>query len=162
MGDYLPILILVGIAAVICTAMVSLSWILGPKKSTPYKESVYECGVTPVGDARERFPIKFYLVAILFVLFDIEVVFLWSWLTVFKQPLPVGTPAADMLPFQIYSGAAVGIYMLLWIIGDVYAIKVGAIEWDEATSLAPEKLTDTERAEKAPGLESLQPVGGGK
>jgi len=139
-GEFLPLLILIALAALVCTVMVVGSWLLGPKKVTPYKKSAYECGVTPFGDAQERFPIKFYLVAILFVLFDIEVVFLWSWLTVFKNP-PV--PEAMKLPFQMFSGSIVGIYMILWIIGDWYAIKIGAIEWDEATSLAPEKLHDS-------------------
>jgi NADH-quinone oxidoreductase subunit A len=134
LGGFLPILILVAVAALVCTIMVTASWLLGPKKKTPYKEAVYECGVSPFGDARERFPIKFYLVAILFVLFDIEVVFLWSWLTVFK------TATNEQM---IFSGAAVGIYLLLWILGDAYAMKVNAIDWDEGTSLAPEKLQDT-------------------
>ncbi|MCW5939555.1 MAG: NADH-quinone oxidoreductase subunit A [Fimbriimonadaceae bacterium] len=140
LGDFMPILILMAVAGVICGAMVTLSWVLGPKKVTPYKQSPYECGVEPQGDARERFPIKFYLVAILFVLFDIEVVFLWSWLTVFKT---------GSLEFQVFSGAAVAVYMLLWIIGDAYVIKIGAIDWDEATSLAPEKLGLSPDAEAA-------------
>ncbi|MFW5697910.1 MAG: NADH-quinone oxidoreductase subunit A, partial [Fimbriimonadaceae bacterium] len=76
LAEYIPLLVLIGVASLLCAAMVTLSWVLGPKKSTPYKSSPYECGVEPVGTARERFPIKFYLVAILFVLFDIEVVFL--------------------------------------------------------------------------------------
>lgn len=134
LGEYLPILILIALAAVVCTVMVVGSWVLGPKKKTPFKEEAYECGVDPFGNARERFPIKFYLVAILFVLFDIEVVFLWSWLTIFKDSDPA---------FMIFSGSAVAVYMVLWIIGDWYAIKVGAVDWDEATSLAPEKLQDT-------------------
>ncbi|MFQ3669236.1 MAG: NADH-quinone oxidoreductase subunit A, partial [Fimbriimonadaceae bacterium] len=82
-GDYLGILILILVAGIVCAAMVTLSYVLGPKKVTPYKQSPYECGVAPYGDARERFPVKFYLVAILFVLFDIEVVFLWGWMTTF-------------------------------------------------------------------------------
>lgn len=123
-----------GLAAFLCAAMVTLSWVLGPKKVTPYKASPYECGVAPLGNANERFPIKFYLVAILFVLFDIEVVFLWSWLTVFKNA---------PLDFQIFSGLAVAVYMALWILGDAYVLKVGAIDWDETTSLAPEKLEST-------------------
>jgi NADH-quinone oxidoreductase subunit A len=131
---FLPILVLIAVAALLCTVMVTLSWVLGPKKKTPYKAAVYECGVAPFGDANERVPVKFYLVAILFVLFDIEVVFLWSWLTVFKS----GT--TDQM---IFSGAAVLIYLLLWILGDAYALKVNAIDWDEATSIAPEKLRDT-------------------
>lgn len=134
MSDFVPILILMGLAAFLCAAMVTLSWVLGPKKVTPYKASPYECGVAPLGNANERFPIKFYLVAILFVLFDIEVVFLWSWLTVFKNA---------PLDFQIFSGLAVAVYMALWILGDAYVLKVGAIDWDETTSLAPEKLEST-------------------
>jgi len=125
-GDFMPILILIAVAAVICTAMVAGSWLLGPKKVTPYKNSAYECGVHPLGSARERFPIKYYLVAMLFILFDIEVVFLWSWLTVFKD--------AD-LQFQVYSFWAVMCYMVLWIIGDAYVLKLNAIHWDESTAV---------------------------
>lgn len=130
-GDFTPILILIGLAALISGAMVTLSWVLGPKKVTPYKQSPYECGVAPLGDARERFPIKFYLVAMLFILFDIEVVFLWSWLTVFKNA---------PLDYQIFSFWAVMIYMLLWIIGDAYVLRVNAIDWDESVVLDEAKL----------------------
>lgn len=130
-GEFMPILVLVGIAALICAAMVTLSWVLGPKKVTPYKSSPYECGVQPSGTARERFPIKFYLVAMLFILFDIEVVFLWSWLTVYKNA---------PLEYQVFSFWAVMVYMVLWVIGDAYVLRANAIDWDEATSLAPEKL----------------------
>ncbi len=132
-NDFMPILILVALAAIICGAMVTLSWVLGPKKVTPYKSSPYECGVAPAGSARERFPIKFYLVAMLFILFDIEVVFLWSWLTVFKNP-GMGSAAAD-LQFQTFSFLAIMAYMVLWIIGDWYVLKIDAINWDEEASL---------------------------
>lgn len=134
-GDFLPILILVFVAGLICTAMVTLSYVLGPKKVTTFKASPYECGVMPLGDANERFPIKFYLVGILFVLFDIEVVFLWSWLTVFKNA---------GLDFQIFSGIDVAVYLAFWVIGYIYIVKIGALDWDEATSLAPEKLGATQ------------------
>ncbi len=134
LGDFVPVIILMGVAAIICAAMVTLSWVLGPKRITTYKQSPYECGVAPLGDALERVPIKFYLVGILFVLFDIEVVFLWSWLSVFKN---------SPLDFKIFTGTALLIYMVLWIIGDAYVLRVKAIEWDESTSLAPEKLRDT-------------------
>lgn len=122
-SDYTPILILVGVAATICAAMVTLSYVLGPKKVTAYKQAAYECGVEPVGDAQERFPIKFYLVAMLFILFDIEVVFIWSWLTVFKTA---------PLQFQIFSFCEMMVYMALWLIGYLYAIRVGAIDWDDS------------------------------
>ena len=134
-GDYLPILILVGVASIICAAMVTLSWVLGPKKNTPAKQSPYECGVTPWTNlAGEKFPIKFYLVAMLFILFDIEVVFLWSWLTVFKNA---------PLDYQWFTFGAIMIYMALWIIGDLYVIKVGAIDWDESTALNEELHHDS-------------------
>ena len=127
-GSYLGILMLIGVAGVICAAMVTLSWVLGPKKVTPYKQSAYECGVAPLGDAKERFPIKFYLVAIVFILFDIEVVFLWAWMTVFSKANK---------EFVVASGISFFVYMVTFIVGYLYVIKVGAIDWDEATSLEP-------------------------
>jgi len=136
--DFTPILILVALAAIICGAMVTLSWVLGPKRRTPYKTAPYECGVAPLGDARERFPIKFYLVGIIFILFDIEVVFLWSWLTVFKNP-GLGTPTLDA-NFQWFSFLAVMVYMALWIIGDWYVLKVNAINWEEEEPIQAAKL----------------------
>ena len=133
-GEFLPILILLAVAALLCAVMVVGSWLLGPKKVTPYKASPYECGVAPMGSAQERFPVKFYLVAIIFVLFDIEVIFLWSLMSVFRDA---------PLDFKIFSGIALGIYMVLWLIGDAYVLRVGAIDWDEDTTLAPEKMQDT-------------------
>ena len=136
-------MVLLGVATLLCAVMVTGSWLLGPKKVTPYKISPYECGVQPSGSARERFPVKFYLVAILFVLFDIEVVFLWGWMTVFKN--------ADQA-FQIFSFAELVIYMSTWILGYVYAIRVNAIDWDETVALSEGKL----------GRVALEPVGGGQ
>lgn len=155
-GEYLGILVLIAVAALISGAMVTLSWVLGPKKVTPYKQSPYECGVEPAGDARERFPIKFYLVAIVFILFDIEVVFLWAWMTVFRE--------ADT-SFMMFSFWAFLIYMAIWVLSDVYAIRVGAFDWDETTSLAPEKLglTETNEGTRVPPIEQgALPVGGGQ
>lgn len=137
MTAYLGILCLVAIAAIVCGAMVTLSWVLGPKNNTPYKASPYECGVAPVGDAKERFPIKFYLVAILFILFDIEVVFLWGWMTVFKFE------DKQTMTFMYVEFLT---YMSTWILGYIYAIRVGAVDWDETTSLEPAKLGASEEA----------------
>ncbi|HSI74000.1 MAG TPA: NADH-quinone oxidoreductase subunit A [Fimbriimonas sp.] len=148
MQEYLGILVLLGLAVVLCGAFVVLSWLFGPKKSTPYKSSPYECGVTPVGDAKERFPVKFYLVAIVFILFDIEVVFLWSWMTVYKT---------SDTAFMAFTFIEFLVYMATWVLGYLYAIRVKAIDWDETTSLAPEKLGQD-------GVESAPvpvPVGGG-
>ena len=106
--NYVGILLLIAVAAAVCALMVTGSWLLGPKKVTSYKISPYECGVQPAGSARERFPIKFYLVAIIFILFDIEVVFLWSWMTVFKKAEPA---------FQIFSYVEMIVYMATWVLG---------------------------------------------
>jgi NADH-quinone oxidoreductase subunit A len=131
MDQYIAILVLVAFAAMVGGLLVTLSWVFGPKKPTPYKEAPYECGVTPVGDAKERFPIKFYIVAIIFIIFDIEVVFLWSWMTVFREA------STEFMIFTFYVFLA---YMATWILGDVYALRVGAFDWDETSALLPEKL----------------------
>src|ERR1700712_2310815 len=84
-GDYIPLLILMIVAVLLAAVLVGLSWILGPKKPSAAKLAPYECGVTPVGSARERFPVKFYLIAMLFILFDIETVFLYPWAVTFTK-----------------------------------------------------------------------------
>jgi len=160
LGEFMPILILFAVAAVICGVMVAGSWVLGPKKVTPYKASSYECGVEPIGSAQERFPIKFYLVAIIFVLFDIEVVFLWSIMTVFNNPLMFSTPEMAT-QYKIFVGIALGIYMFLWFIGDAYVLRVGAIDWEDEETIAPEKMLDTPISIGPGPTGSTSPDGGG-
>ncbi|MFN7172128.1 MAG: NADH-quinone oxidoreductase subunit A [Fimbriimonadaceae bacterium] len=156
-SEYIPLLILVALAAIICTAMVTLSWVLGPKASSPYKSAPYECGVEPIGSTRERFPIKFYLVGMLFILFDIEVVFLWSWLSVY------GTAATE---YKVFTFLVLIVYMILWFFGDAYVLRVNAIDWDESTSLAhlgPGDQDDFEYdALSTPEIRELQPTGAGQ
>lgn len=135
--NYVGILVLVSVAALLCGAMVTLSWVLGPKKTSLFKSSPYECGVAPSGSARERFPIKFYLVAIIFILFDIEVVFLWSWMTVFRKA---------ELAFQIFSFFEMVIYMSTWVLGYVYAIRVKAFDWDDTLTLQDGNEPDSAEA----------------
>jgi len=144
---YIGILVLVAVAALLCGAMVTLSWVLGPKKHSPYKESPYECGVAPVGDAKERFPIKFYLVAIVFILFDIEVVFLWPWMTVFRT---------SDTAFLVTSFLSFAMYMFTFVVGYIYVIRVGAIDWDDTTSLEPAKLGEEGEPSDQP---ELKPAG---
>ena len=137
MGPYLGILALMGLAATLCVVFATISWVLGPKRITSYKGSPYECGVAPVGDARERFPIKFYLVAIVFILFDIEVIFLWAWMTVYKN--------ADLgfLKVSFYEFLS---YMLTWILAYAYVVRVGAIDWGEESELVVEEAPEMEAA----------------
>jgi NADH-quinone oxidoreductase subunit A len=131
-SGYLGVVVLMAVAALLAGVLVAACWILGPKKQTRYKSAPYECGVAPVGDAKERFPIKFYLVAILFIIFDIEAVFLWGFYTAYKT-----SPDNEFVVFAFFEFLG---YMATWILGYIYAIRVGAIDWDETISLAPEKL----------------------
>lgn len=155
-GGYVGILVLMGVAALLSGVLVTAAWFLGPKKQTPYKSAPYECGVAPIGDTKERFPIKFYLVAIVFILFDIEAVFLWGFYTAYKT-----SQDTRFVVFAFFEFLA---YMATWILGYVYAIRVGAIDWDETTSLAAEKLTGSKIKDtvQATPLEStVVGIGGG-
>jgi NADH-quinone oxidoreductase subunit A len=88
---YLPLLIHFLLAGALATGMVLLSWLIGQRKPTRAKMSAYECGMTPVGDARQRFSVKFYMVAMLFILFDVEAVFLYPWAIILKDLKKDGT-----------------------------------------------------------------------
>ena len=119
--DYLPILLL-GLFAVLFAAInLGLTHLLGPKRPNRIKLSVYESGVQPIGDARQRFTIRFDLIAMLFIIFDIEVVFLYPWAVVFKK-------------FSETSGLFILVEMLVFIgillLGYIYAWKKGGLTWD--------------------------------
>jgi NADH-quinone oxidoreductase subunit A len=150
-GEYLALLGVMILAAVICGAMVTLSYVLGPKKITPYKQSPYECGVAPAGDAKERFPIKFYLVAIVFILFDIEVVFLWGWMTAYQKY------GAAFMAFSFWEFI---VYMATFVVGYAYVIRVGAIEWDDTMALQHDEPELTEGARKVSLEQNVSTVGG--
>ena len=114
---YLPLLIHVLVAGGIATGMVVLSWFIGQHKFNKAKMSQYECGMTPVGDARQRFSVKFYLVAMLFILFDVEAVFLYPWAVVFKE-----MKAFAFISMAIFIGILFVAYIYIW--------KKGALEWE--------------------------------
>ena len=117
---YMPILVL-GVAAVgLAGVMTALSWLLGPHRPTPQKLSPYECGVTPVGSARERFPVKFYLVAMLFIVFDIETVFLYPWAVIYKN-------RPQMMIFNLVEMA---VFIAILFVGYIYVWRKGAFEWE--------------------------------
>ena len=115
--DYLPILILVILAALFAAGSVLLSSLLGPRRPDPEKLSPYECGVEPVGTARDRISVKFYLVAMLFIIFDMEIVFLYPWAVVFQQ-------------LRLFGLMAMGSFLLVLLVGYFYVWKKGGLEWD--------------------------------
>ena len=123
--DYLPILLMFIVAAGFAVGNIILSQFVGQRKRTRTKLMPYECGKDPVGSARERFSVKFYLIAMLFILFDIEVIFLVPWAVVFKSLAAQGT---DMRWF-VYLEMMVLIGLLL--VGYIYVVKKGAFDWGE-------------------------------
>ena len=129
--DYLPLLILMVVAVLLAGALVGVSWILGPKKPSAAKLAPYECGVTPVGSARERFPVKFYLIAMLFIIFDIETVFLYPWAVTFTQwaKMP-GVSLSQGQGLQLFSFFEMIVFIVILFVGYIYVWKKGAFEWE--------------------------------
>src|SRR5216117_3072716 len=116
LADYFPILLMFVVAAGFALTFIGLSQLVGQRKRTPTKLMPYECGKDPVGSARERFSVKFYLIAMIFILFDIEVIFLVPWAVVFKT---LASPAFGMRTL-IYVEMMVFVGLLL--AGYVYVI----------------------------------------
>jgi NADH-quinone oxidoreductase subunit A len=127
------ILAVMGIAAIILL----LTYLIGPKRAGPIKHSVYESGVDPTGDARKRFNVRFYLIAVLFLIFDVEIVFLYPWAVLFPrlqsaegadQQWAAGLAAGNFTP--AFFAVAVGLFFLLLTIGFAYEWRKGVFRWD--------------------------------
>jgi NADH-quinone oxidoreductase subunit A len=123
--DYLPILLMFVVAAGFAVGNVVLSQFVGQRKATRTKLMPYECGKDPVGSARERFSVKFYLIAMIFILFDIEVIFLIPWAVVFKS----FAAASRELGLLIY--VEMMMFVVLLLVGYIYVVKKGAFDWGE-------------------------------
>lgn len=117
MAEYVPVLVMLVFALLFAALNLGLSFVLGKKApSNPVKDAAYECGMPPLSEAHQRFSVKFYLVAILFVLFDIEVVFLYPWAVYFQQ-----MPAFLFFEMLLF----IGILLLGW----WYVMRKGAVNW---------------------------------
>lgn len=119
---YLPLLILIVIATGIGGIAILLPALLGPKLDNKQKLEPYESGIIPFADARRRFPVKYYLVAMLFILFDIEVIFLYPWAAVLRS-----LRDNYSIPFAL---APMGFFLFILVIGLVYEWRKGALDWD--------------------------------
>jgi len=117
-GCWLSILVMIALGAGFALISILLSSVLGPRKPTPEKEAPYECGMPPVGDARERQSVKFYLVAMIFLLFDIEVAFLYPWAMALRELGWTGF-------------VQVVLFMTLLLAGYVYVWRKGALDWGD-------------------------------
>jgi NADH-quinone oxidoreductase subunit A len=116
MPSYVPILILGAVAVGFAVFTLFVSQLLGKARPNPQKSAVYECGVPAIGTARERYPIKFYLVCMLFILFDVDAAFLYPWALIFRQ-------------LGLYGLVEMAVFVFLLGGGFVYAWKVGALDW---------------------------------
>lgn len=118
LSEYLPVLFLLVLGLVVGVVMMALGWVMGPRtKNTPLHDSVYESGILPTGSARQRFDVKFYIVAMLFILFDVEIVFVFPWAVMFERLGGAGM----LVMFE---------FLLLLLVGFAYVWKKGALEWD--------------------------------
>ena len=113
---YFPVLLQVAIAMAVATLMLGLSYLLGKKVRNRVKDMPYESGIVPIGDARQRFSVKFYLVGMLFILFDIEAIFLYPWAVVYRQ-------------LKMFAFVEMLIFIVLILCGFFFIWKKGALDW---------------------------------
>lgn len=116
--DFIPILMQIAFSVIFVFAIVFVSNLIGPKRRNARKLANFECGLDPIGDARSPFPVKYFLVAILFVLFDIEIVFMYPWAVNFK--------AIGLEGFLKMGG-----FIVLLLVGYLYIVKRRALEWEK-------------------------------
>src|SRR5580765_1541059 len=118
--DYLPILLQIIVAVGFAAAVLIVSVMVGKSgRRTRIKDTAYECGMVPQGEAQPRFSVKFYLVAMLFILFDLEIVFMYPWAVVYKETIKDGT----LILWSMLS------FISILMVGYVYALKKGALDW---------------------------------
>lgn len=122
---YVPLLIHLLVAAFLCVALITISTVVGWRRPSKTKSQAYECGITPTGDAREPFSVKFYLVAMVFILFDVEAIFLYPWAFIFKDL--ARNPETHWFGF-----IEMMIYVAILLVGYVYLWKKGALDWHQA------------------------------
>ena len=130
---YLPVLLLFGFVVVNAVGMLGLSHFTLRARPTPEKQTPYESGIPPLGDARERFSVKFYMVAMLFIVFDIETVFLIPWAAYYRQlscAVPLVNSACPAAQVSFFGLGEMLVFMLILLVGYIYVWKKGALQWD--------------------------------
>ena len=115
--NYLPILIFLAVAGGFGLLLLVLGWVLGPRRPDGEKVSAYECGFEPFEDTRSRFDVRYYLVAILFIIFDLEIAFLFPW-------------AVSLDTVGGFGLVSMGVFLAVLVVGFIYEWKKGALEWD--------------------------------
>jgi NADH-quinone oxidoreductase subunit A len=117
MLEYIAIAVMIAVATLIAAIAIGLGELLGPKKKSNVKDEPYESGIAPIGPGTRRMPVRFYLIAVLFILFDIEVIFFLPWAVVFRQ-------------LGLFGLVEMAVFIVILLVGYIYAWKKGALEWE--------------------------------
>ncbi len=115
--EYLPIAVLLVSALILAALVIAIGHLFGPRRPTERKSMPYESGMRPIGPGTRRIPVRFYLIAVLFILFDIEIVFFFPWAVVYKK-------------LGVFGLVEMFIFIVILLVGYVYAWKKGALEWE--------------------------------
>ncbi len=145
MIDYLPILLMIVLVLLFIYGSFLASELLGPKRGTVAKRAAYECGIVPETEPSERFPVKFYLVAMAFIVLDVEVIFLYPFSTVFRG-------------LGAYGVVSIAIFLTILIIPFAYLISSGALDWGNTRQYLRERVTPVLRTAVARGTTSATEV----
>ena len=115
--EYLPIAVLLVSALILAGLVIAIGHLFGPRRPTERKSMPYESGMRPIGPSTRRIPVRFYLIAVLFILFDIEIIFFFPWAVVYKK-------------LAVFGLVEMFIFIAILLVGYVYAWKKGALEWE--------------------------------
>ncbi len=118
--EYIPVFILLMVGLVLGSVIMAVSYLLGPKLRNPRKNTPFECGVPGYGDARHRISVRFYLIAILFLLFDVEALFFFPWAVVYKKYLSINS----------FILVEMAVFVAILLVGYFYVWRKGALEWE--------------------------------
>ena len=146
MRDYLPILTMIVLVLLFASLSFLASTLLGPRRPTSAKEAPYECGIVPENELAERFPVKFYLVAMAFIVLDVEIIFLYPFTTVFRDFVP-----------GAYGLIAMGVFLLVLLVPFAYLLSTGALDWGPVKQVVAHAGTTILRAVGMPGRDGLDP-----
>jgi NADH-quinone oxidoreductase subunit A len=119
LNNYGPLLLMFILAAGLAGALITASAIIGRHKRTREKDQPYECGIRPTGDARQPFSVHFYMVGLIFILFDIEAIFLYPWALVYRQ-------------LSVFGFVEMVLYIMILLVGYIFLWKKGALNWDQS------------------------------
>lgn len=137
MDDYLPIVVMLILSTAFVLGAFGITWFLAPKRPTKAKQAPYECGIMPTSEPAQRFPVRFYLIAMIFIIFDIEIIFLYPWAVAYNQ-------------MGLFGLVEMVVFALAVVVSLAYLLSTGAMDWGPVASrrpVAPE-LVDPARSSR--------------